>query len=276
MKQNFIKYMISIIVALLAIVWLFPLGVVILNALKTPNFYIMNPFWAFPDQLGFLDNLHRAWYRGGLGAGFINSFIYGILGSTLAISLAALAAYSLTTLKIKGRFFWFIFIYSGTIFPFQMYLIPLFDLYSSTGMYDTRVGLIVFYVGACIPFCLFVLRNYFTTIGKEIVEAAKIDGSSDLRIFAQMFVPMSLAPITVLYLFQFTFIWNDLLFGLTLSKSTGVKPIMAGLASLQGIYSGSNMPTTLTAVLIASIPTLLLFALLQKYFMQGLVIAKVK
>jgi multiple sugar transport system permease protein len=268
------RLIISIFVFIFGLIWLVPLAVVIINGLKTNADYYKSSLWKLPNEIGVIENIRYAWVEGALGSGFVNSMIYGIVGSTLAIFFAALAAYSLTNLKVRGRMFWFLFIYSGTVFPFQMYLIPLFNMYSDLNLYDTRLGLTIFYTAICIPFCLFVFRNYFSTIGKEISEAAKIDGCSDLRIFIQMYLPLSIAPITVLYLFQFTFIWNDLLFGLTLSRSESVKPIMAGVASLQGIYSAGNMPAILMSVLIASIPTLFLFVALQKYFMQGLTLVK--
>ncbi|MBV7504374.1 carbohydrate ABC transporter permease [Bacillus sp. sid0103] len=260
----------NMVVLLLALIWVLPFWFVVVNAIKSTKDFFTGEFWKLPTEIGFIENFAYVWEEAGIGSGFINSLIYGSVGSFFAIFIAALAAFSLTTLEVRGRLFWFLIIYSGTVFPFQMYLIPLFKMYSGFQMYDTNWGLTIFYTAVSIPFCLFVLRNFFTTIPKEIVEAARLDGSTDFRIFLQIFLPMSRAPIAVLFLFQFTWIWNDLLFGLTLSKSESVRPIMSGVASLQGMYAGSNIPAILVAVLIASVPTLLLFSFLQKNFMQGM------
>ncbi len=97
--------------------------------------------------------------------------------------LSALAAYGIVRLRIPRGLFWFLVIYSGTVFPFQMYLIPLFNLYLDTGMYDTRFGMIAFYIAICIPFCTFVMRGFFLTVPWQIQEAAALDGATSWRTF---------------------------------------------------------------------------------------------
>ncbi|HZC27286.1 MAG TPA: carbohydrate ABC transporter permease, partial [Actinopolymorphaceae bacterium] len=191
-------------------------------------------------------------------------------GSALAILCASLGAYSITRLRIRGRFFWFVLVFSGTLFPLQMYVIPLFKLYQDTGLYDTRGGLICFYTAVSIPFCLFVMRSFFATVPAELQEAARLDGGSDFTIFWRVFLPLAKAPIAVLFLFQFIWIWNDLLFGLVLSTSDGIRPIAPTLAGLQSQYASSGQPLVLSATLIASLPTVVLFLLLGRYMMQGL------
>ena len=131
-------------------------------------------------------------------------------------------------------------------------------------------GLLLFYIAIAIPFCLFVLRNHFTTIDIEIIEAAKLDGLSNFGLYLRIYMPLSVAAIVALFLFQFTWIWNDLLFGLTLAKSNDVRPIMAGLAGLRGAYSVQNTPGVLAGALIASVPTVLIFVLLGRYLLRGM------
>ena len=126
-------------------------------------------------------------------------------------------------LRIPWALFWFLLIYSGTVFPFQMYLIPLFNLYLDTGMYDTRLGMIAFYIAITIPFCTFVMRGFFLTVPWQIQEAAALDGAGSWQTFWRIMFPMARAPLILLVLIQFTWIWNDLLFGLVLSKSDEVR-----------------------------------------------------
>jgi len=198
------------------------------------------------------------------------SLLYGVVAAGLAILFASLGAYSITRLRIRWPFFWFVLVFSGTIFPFQMYLIPLFKLYQDTGLYDTQLGMIFFYTAIALPFCLFVMRGYFATIPRELQEAARIDGCSDFGIFRRIILPLSWRPIAVLFLFQFTWIWNDLLFGLVLSTSDGVRPITPSLAGLQGQFAHSGPPLVLAAALLATLPTIALFLLLGRYMMRGL------
>ena len=116
-----------------------PLALLAMNAVKTPEEYLMGTGLTPPEGFSLFDNLARAWAKG-LGSGFVNSLIYGVVSSVVAVIFAALAAYGIVRLKIPRGLFWFLLIYSGTVFPFQMYLIPLFNLYLDTGLYDTRLG----------------------------------------------------------------------------------------------------------------------------------------
>jgi multiple sugar transport system permease protein len=117
------------------------------------------------------------------------------------------------------------------------------------------------------------MRGFFSTIPRDIQEAARLDGASDLSIYRRIFMPLAGGPIAVLFLFQFTWIWNDLLFGLVLSTSDGIRPVMPSLLGMQGMYARSGPPTVLAGALLASLPTILLFLLLRRYMIQGLTAA---
>lgn len=254
----------------LVAVWLTPLGISFMTTLKSSEEYAQTARWELPTQIALKDNIIFAWTTGRIGSGFTRSLFYAGVGAGLAIMLASLAGFALVQLKIRNAFFWFLLIYSGTIFPFQMYLLPLFFLYQKTNLYDTQTGLLLFYTAIAIPFCLFVLRNHFTTISFEIIEAAKMDGLSNFGIYWRMYLPLSIPAIAALFLFQFTWIWNDLLFGITLAKSPSVRPIMAGLASLRGSYSADNTPAVLAGALLASLPTVIIFIALGRYLLRGM------
>ena len=255
--------------AIIAIFWFAPIAILAMNSFKTPNEFLMTSNLAPPTSFNLLTNLQHAWAKG-LSSGFLNSLLYGIVGSVGAVALASLAAFGIVRLKIPQALFWFLLIYSGTIWPFQMYLIPLFNAYLQTGIYDTRVGMIAFYIAICIPFCTFVMRGFFLTVPWEIQEAAQVDGAGSWTVFWRIMFPMARAPIILLILIQFTWIWNDLLFGLVLSKSDNVRPVMVALVGMQGVYGSQDAPSVIAATLICSAPTLILFLLLQRYFVRGL------
>ena len=256
-------------VLVLTVFWLLPLVILMMNAVKSPQEYLLTSGISLPQSFHLFENLARAWAKG-LSSGFINSLIYGLVGSTAAVVLSALAAYGIVRLRIPRGLFWFLLIYSGTVFPFQMYLIPLFNMYLSTGMYDTRIGMIGFYVAITIPFCTFVMRGFFLTVPWQIQEAAALDGANSWTIFWRIMFPMARAPLILLILIQFTWIWNDLLFGLVLTKSDEVRPIMVALVGMQGVYGATDGPSVIAATLIGSAPTLILFLALQRYFIRGL------
>ena len=259
---------------MLGVVWLLPLWLLVITPMKSTPEYTDGSQWALPTHpLRLFSNLRTAWDSAGLGPGFVVSLTYGLTGASLAILFGSLGAYAITRLGVRLGFFWFILVFSGTIFPFQMYLIPLFNLYIRTGLYDTWLGMALFYTSIAIPFCLFVMHGFFSTIPHEVQDAARLDGASDFRIYWRIFMPLAWGPIAVLLLFQFTWIWNDLLFGLVLSTSDGVRPITPSLVGLQGVYANSGPPVVLAGALIGSLPTILLFLLLGRYLLRGLVLS---
>lgn len=269
-KSN--RKIVNIILCILGFIWIFPFTFALVNGVKSGTEYNQGNFWDIPKGISISSSLDFISERVSLNQGFINSLIYGVISSIVAILLAALASYSITKLKVKWKFFWFILIYSGTVFPFQMYLVPVYRMYAKFGLYDTQLGMLLFYTAISIPFCMFVLKNFFDGMGNEQIEAAKIDGATDLQIFYKIFLPMAKAPISALFLFQFSFVWNDLLFGLTFSKSGNIRPIMTVLSQLNGPNGATtNAPAILLACAIASIPTVVIYILLNKNFEEGFV-----
>ncbi|MBO0701748.1 MAG: carbohydrate ABC transporter permease [Candidatus Dormibacteraeota bacterium] len=260
------------LMVLICLAWLVPLWMLVITAMKSVREYSNElTAWTLPEHpLQIFSNIATAWTTAGIGPGFLASLLYGVVGASIAILFASMGAYALTRLHVRGKFLWFVLVFSGTLFPFQMYLIPLFKLYQTTGLYDTRVGMICFYVAICIPFCLFVMQSFFLTVPREIQEAGRLDGCSDFGILWRLFLPLARGPIAVLFLFQFTWVWNDLTFGLVLSTSDGIRPIMPSLAALQGTFATTGPPISMAAAIVASIPTLVVFLLLGRYFVQGL------
>jgi multiple sugar transport system permease protein len=255
----------------LTILWLLPILSSLILGFKTSNEYLTQNFWEMPRTWAIFANVTNAWVKSHLGANFINSLFYGIVSACGAILLAALASYSLVWFRPRFGFLLFLVIWSGTIFPFQMYLIPLFRMYLSLRLYDTRIGMCLLYVSIAIPFSVFVFRGSFSTIPKEIGEAARLDGCTSMGVLWRFILPLSKASVAVLFLFIFIWIWNDLLFGLVLTKSTTSRPVMSALSQLIGAYTGgTNYPILMAGTLIVTLPVIVLFIALQKQFIQGL------
>lgn len=255
------------VLILLSCIWLSPVVFVLLNTLKGKQEYNLGNLWKLPKGNELLNNLKYIWDSRSIFQGMANSFVYAAAGAALALCMAILAAYAISHLRIKRRMFWFLAIYCGTVFPFQIYLIPIYKAYSNLGLYNTRLGMVLFYSAISIPFCMFVLRNFFMGIDKEICESAKIDGASKFQILIRIFVPMAKAPIAILFMSQFNWCWNDLMFGLTFTKSGEVRTVMAAVS----LMDRGNVPALFCACITASLPTILLFMLLQKNFDKGFV-----
>lgn len=262
------KWVCNVMLFLFGLMWITPLLFVFMNVCKSRQEYNLGSLWLLPGSDTILKNLVenvRKLIAGNVISAMSVTFLYGIVGAGVAIIAAVLAAYGLTHLHIKHKFFWFVVIYSGTIFPFQIYLIPIFNVYQKIGLYNTRTGMLLFYSAICIPYSMFVFRNFFLGIDRELCEAARMEGAGEMMILMKIFMPMSVAPLSIVFLAQFTWIWNDLMFGLTFTKSEGIRPIMASLS----VMSKGDPPALFLACIVSSVPTLLLFILLNKNFQKG-------
>jgi multiple sugar transport system permease protein len=261
------RIVLNTFLGIMAAVWAFPLVFTAFNSFKGQAEYNLGNFWDLPKGNELFNNIQYLGKNAGLFSGMMNSLLYAAVGALAAVFIALLAAYALTHLEIKGRMFWFLFIYSGTIFPFQVYLIPIFKGYTMMGLYNTKLGMILFYMAICIPFAMFVLRNFLLGVSSEICEAAKIDGAGNWGILTHIMLPMASAPLSVVFMTQFSWCWNDLMFGLTFTKSPNMRPVMAALS----LMATKNLPALLLACLVASVPTILMFLSLQKNIENGFV-----
>ena len=263
------RYLSNIIMLFLCFLWLTPITTTLLVAFKSRTEYLNQKFYELPSAFGFFENLINSLESYRIHHHIGNSLFYAVTAGSLSIIFGAMAGYNLSRIKPKYNLLIFFIIYLGTVFPFQMYLIPLFKYYDKLNLYDTKTGMVLIYTALCIPFSLFVFRGYYNTMPKEVEEAAKIDGCGIYKTFLFIFLPNSIAPIAVVALFQMTFIWNDLLFGLVLSMSPDVRPVMVAVASMSG-RSGGTMPWIMSTVILTSLPTILLFYLLKKHFITGM------
>ena len=256
----------NVILVILSVIWLVPIAFLIIASMKTKQEYNMSYIWDMPKSFGWAVNFkYLADYSTVLQSAW-NSILYGLAGGFGCLIVASLAAYAIAKLNIRHRMFWFLFIYSGTIFPFQMYLIPVFKAYMNTGLYNTRPGLMLFYIAITVPFAMFVLHNQFRSISDEIVESAKIDGASKLRILLSIMLPMSKPSLIVVFMTQFSWCYNELMFGMTLVKSSGIRPVMATITGFSG-----NVPALLVGCIVVSVPTILLYLFLNRNFDTGIV-----
>ena len=255
----------------LALAWMTPFYYLAVSVFKSNTEYGTGNPLALPQSWEpILVNVYEAWTKTRMADGMFNSALYGLVGAGAAMFIAALASYGLTRIEFRGKNFWFMLIFAGTIFPLQMYLIPLFLGYTRLGLMNTRLGMILFYTAICIPFPVLVLRNYMAGLPREMDEAARIDGSSEFRIFRSIVLPNCWGPMTALFLIQFTWVWNDLLFSMVLTSKEDVRSLMNGLMVLQGSYAASTPNVVMTATLLASLPTVALFFVLRRHFMNGL------
>lgn len=259
-----------VILGVLGLIWLAPLYLLLVNASKPMAEYVSAEVWRPISDFALLDNLADAWERAGLGDAVISTTIYAVVSPALAVIIGAAIGFSIVALRLRHGFFWFVLVFGGTIFPLQMIVMPLFVGYAEVGIFDSRLGMIMVYVAISVPFSALVMRNFLGGIAHQVFEAAVVDGASTWRIFWRIYVPMSASALVAVFILQATFIWNDLLLGLTLSQSDDVRPLMPALTSLQSTYGGSQLPTVLAGGLLVSLPAVVLFLSTQRFFTRGL------
>jgi multiple sugar transport system permease protein len=262
------------VLLVLGLIWLIPVYLLLVNAARPSTSYDQSKIWVPNTHLGLFENIRQGWDSAGLGSSLASTFLYSIASPGLAVVLGAMAGFAIAVLRVRAGFWWFMLLFGGTVVPTQMLLIPLFLGYSSADLYDRRGGLVLIYTAVSIPLAAFVLRSFFTGVAYATFEAARIDGASIWRIFWQVYLPLALSALSAVFILEFAFIWNDLLFGLTLSQSDTVRPVTTALSSLSSAYGGSTIPVVLASGLVMSLPTVLLFLGTQRMFARGLALGQ--
>ena len=259
----------------LGLIWLFPAYLIIITAMHPADSFNPSSAWIPSVHLGLWANVAKAWQASAIGQSLGSSLLYSVAAPLLACVIGALAGYAIVVLRLRHGFFWFMVIFGGTVFPSQMLLVPLFVSYAKVGLYDNKIGMIIIYTAISAPCAACVMRNFFTNVAFSIFEAARMDGASTLRIFAQVYLPLARTALAAVFILEFTFVWNDLLFGLTLTQSPGTRPVMTALAALQSdVYAGTPVPVALAAGLIVSLPPVVLFLATQRFFARGLALGQ--
>ncbi|WP_263632168.1 carbohydrate ABC transporter permease [Streptomyces sp. 8L] len=258
-----------VLVALISLLWLVPTWLVVVNAFTPSKQYTGSPRWWF-GSWGILGNIRAAFTSAAVGRGLLNTVVYAVVGAAIAVVIAALASFAVTVMPVRRPAIWFWAIFIGTVLPLQTFLSPQFTGFARAGLYDTQYGMVLVYVALTVPFAFFVNRNFMMTVPREISEAAQLDGVNWARMFLSIHLPLARNALLAAFIFQFTWIWNDLLFGITLSVSPNVRPVMATLADLSGDYSTVGPPAVLAGALVASVPTVVLFFVFQRFFVNSL------
>ncbi|MFI6736144.1 carbohydrate ABC transporter permease [Nonomuraea sp. NPDC050451] len=260
----------------LGLVWLGPTYLLLVNASRPASSYDPGRAWEPSSDFALFENFARALDSANLTQSLASTALYAVVSPLLAVIIGALAGYTIVVLRLRHGFFWFILIFGGTVFPSQMLLVPLFVGYSDAGLYDSRLGMILIYTAISVPLAAFVLRNFYTGVAFSIFEAARMDGASTWRIFWGIYLPISLSALTAVFILEFTFVWNDLIFGLTLTQTEDVRPVMTAIAGLMtDVYAGTPVPVGLAAGLVVSLPTVVLFLATQRLFARGLSLGSV-
>jgi alpha-glucoside transport system permease protein len=269
------KAPVYLILTFLGLLWLVPTLGLFLTSLLEPAALGSTGWWEIlsTPSLGTLDNYREILDNDAITSALLTTLWISIGSTILPIFLAALAAYAFAWLEFPGRDWLFLIVVALLVVPIQMALIPIFSLYNDLGLFDTILGLILFHTAFGLPFAIFLLRNFFIGIPRDLLEAARIDGASEIRIFLRLILPLGLPAIASLAIFQFLWVWNDLLVALTFARDT--QPITVAIFSQMRQFSANIEIIAPAAFVSLAIPLVVFFAF-QRYFVEGLLAGSVK
>jgi glucose/mannose transport system permease protein len=266
----------------LAILFLVPLGVVIVNSLRSNQEIAATSLIDWPTQVVF-SNYAQAWNKfcmaehcWGIEPYMLNSLTLTIPATIISTLLGALAGYSISLWRFRGDQLVFSVVTLGIFLPEQMKLIPWVVVLRDLSLMNTIAGLVLIHTVQGMSFTTLFCRNYYVGIPQDLLKAARIDGAGFFRIFWRIILPLSPPILIVTVIFQFTGIWNEFLYGVTFT-SGGQQPVTAALIALSAAITSEPMyGEQSAAVLIAALPTLLVYLFGGRYFLRGLTAGAVK
>ncbi len=239
-------------------------------------------FYVMTSPPGFtMDNYKEVLASQGLGQSFINTLTVTIPATIIPIMIAAFAAYAFSWMRFPGRNLLFIVVVGLLVVPLQMSLIPLLRLYNSIGEFfnvaaKSYLGIWLAHTGFGLPLAIYLLRNYMSSLPKDIIESARIDGATHFQIFTKIVVPLSVPALASFAIFQFLWVWNDLLIALVfLGKADNQIVLTSKLRELLGSH-GANWEILTASAFVSIVVPLLVFFALQRYFVRGLMTGSVK
>ena len=267
------KWVVAVPMAALALATIYPLVFTANVAMKTRREYILDRFSPF-DALRW-ENLVKAWTSVGMSRYFLNSVIVVACSVALLLLLGSMAGFALGRLRFRGSSWLFVGILAALFVPFQVIMVPLARIMAGTALIDTYPGLVLVYVAQFLPFTIFLLASYYSTVPQEIIDAARIDGNTVYGVYRRIMLPLGAPALLSVGVLNALFCWNDVLISLLMMPSAEHRTLMVGVTALRGQYS-DDIPTFASGVLIAAIPVLIVYLFLQRQIADGVTAGSTK
>jgi alpha-glucoside transport system permease protein len=256
------------------VLWALPAIGLLLTSLRPIDLFTVSGWWtafSHPQQLS-VDNYRHLFDSSLIARSFLNSVLIAVPATVIPVICATLAAYAFTWLRFPGRTVLLLMLIALMVVPLQMALIPIAQIYgvvSPPGI----VRVFLFHAAFALPYATFLFRNFFIGIPNELLESARMDGANDARIFRRIILPLAFPAIASFAVFQFLWVWNDLLVGLVFAG--GTPPVTVAILQQMRNF-GSSVDVISAASFLSLIPPLILFFAFQRYFVQGLLAGSVK
>jgi alpha-glucoside transport system permease protein len=270
------KTPIHIFLGIVAVIWLAPTIGLLVTSFRPRTDIQSTGWWEVLSTLRFTtENYQSVINANGMGQSFINSVIISVPSTLLPLAVCSLAAYAFSWLRFPFRDTIFLVIVALMMIPVQVAFLPLQQLFAPFKLTQGFVGVWLAHTAFALPFGIFLLRNFFITLPRDLIEAARIDGSSTLGVFRTIVVPLSVPAIAAYGIFQFLWVWNDLLMALIFVGDNKNYPMTIQVTTLLGTYGTEWHLLAASAFLLMFVPLAVFFSL-QRYFVQGLLAGSVK
>ncbi|HEY5484491.1 MAG TPA: carbohydrate ABC transporter permease [Propionibacteriaceae bacterium] len=270
-----------LVVVVLIVIWLIPTIGLLVNSFRPPEALTQSGWWTaiFSPSQFTLNNYAHVLAQSNITAGFVNSLFISIPATVIPIMVAAFAAYAFAWMKFPGRDILFVAVVGLLVVPLQSTFIPILQLYGPKGLNIAGSFLTVWlaHTGYGLPFAIYLLRNFMGELPREVFESAAIDGASPVTSFFRLALPMTVPAIAALAIFQFLFVWNDLLVSLIFigAQNPDNAPLTIVVSNLVSSLGGGWQYLAAAAFVTMALP-LAVFLALQRYFVRGIVGGSVK
>lgn len=265
-----------VVLILIALLWVTPTVGLLASSFRDPTDIAASGWWdvfSKPSQLT-TESYSTLLGKEEITDSLLNTIWITVPATALVIVIGAMAGYAFAWMDFKGRDWWFLAVVALLVVPVQVALIPLSDLFGDLGIFGSIIGVVLFHVGFGLPFAIFLLRNFFAEIPRELLEAARLDGAGETRLFTTVVLPLGAPAIASLGIFQFLWVWNDMLVALVFSDS-GSRPLTVALTEQTRQFSG-NIETLAPGAFISMVIPLAVFFAFQRQFVSGVMAGAVK
>ena len=279
------RWPVHIVLIGVAVVWLVPSVGLLITSFRPRGDIATTGWWETFSTLSFtLDNYDEVLSGASMGESFLNSLFISIPATLLPLFIGALAAFAFSWIRFPFRDTIFLAIVALMVVPIQMSLVPMLKFFQSLGqnvfgdqtfLTGSFGGIWFAHCAFALPFCIFLLRNFFITLPRDLIEAARVDGASNFRIFWKVVLPLSVPALASFAIFQFLWVWNDLLMSLVFVQESSLLPLTVRISQVQSTYGVEWHLLSAGSFVLMAVPLIVFFSL-QRFFVQGLLAGSVK
>lgn len=263
------------VLPLALLTWLLPLLAVAIFSVKPGADFTNANYWGVPSSFNLIENYGQVFFNSDMPRYLLNSFMITIPTVIGAVALSAMAGFALGIYRFKANIWIFFMFVAGNFVPFQILMVPVRDLTLEMGLYNTKLGLVLFHVAFQTGFCTLFMRNFIRALPYELIEAARVEGISEIRIFWYVVLPLMKPALAALSVLIFTFIWNDYFWAVVLTQGPESQPVTAGITAFNSEFRAMYHLMSAGSI-VAALPPVAMFFLMQKHFIAGLTLGAVK